>query len=324
MDEPRYKIVFNGLVMMETPEETVKTNLARLFKCDLARIEPLFSGETAVLKRNLGEQEADHYMRVLRDAGAIVHKEREQPAKPVTAPVTLELAEKPEPVKPADAPAANATASVSAPTASESTDPFNNAPAWAQARSPAQEQRPVYKSPTQELAELREQQGSGGYCEIEFISLKGRLGRLRYFAWPMITFPLLILTALVAAFLSTKFPPLAKIGSWGVQIIVLAFYLMLTFRRLHDINMSGWWMLLWFAPILIIPFLFLLAPILYIAFALFLLLKAGDDGDNDYGPPPPPNSTGVKVAAASVVLLYIFTIYAVFYFITHLSFSAPS
>ncbi|GHU14671.1 hypothetical protein FACS189441_4860 [Betaproteobacteria bacterium] len=301
MNEARYKIVFNGLVMMETPEATVKANLARLFKCDPARIEPLFTGQTATLKRNLGEQEANRYVQVLREAGAIVHKEREQAVKPAAAPVKLELEEKPEPAKTDAAPVESVAVSVTAPTASASTDPFDNTPAWAQARPQAQEPRPAYKSPTQELAELRAHEDDGGYCELDFISLEGRLGRLRYLAWSMAMWLLLIPVIMVGIFLYTKFPPLAILGAVVVGILVIAFNFTLTFRRLHDIDMSAWWILLTFAP-----------PVSNF-FVLFLLLKAGDDGDNDYGPPPPPNSTGVIVMAAGMLLLMALAIFGLFY-----------
>tara|TARA_B100001175_G_C19181454_1_gene482268 strand:+ start:238 stop:639 length:402 start_codon:yes stop_codon:yes gene_type:complete len=47
----------------------------------------------------------------------------------------------------------------------------------------------------------------------------------------------------------------------------------LVIRRLHDLNMSGWWWLLIFTIIGIIP-------------VIYWLCKAGDDGDNNYGSNP--------------------------------------
>ena len=49
MNQPRYKIVFDGQLMPETTLETVKDNLARLFKSDAARIDSLFSGPPVAL-----------------------------------------------------------------------------------------------------------------------------------------------------------------------------------------------------------------------------------------------------------------------------------
>lgn len=47
-----------------------------------------------------------------------------------------------------------------------------------------------------------------------------------------------------------------------------------TVRRLHDINMSGWYLLL------------SMIPIVNIFLGLMLLFKQGDDSTNNYGPPP--------------------------------------
>jgi len=44
-------------------------------------------------------------------------------------------------------------------------------------------------------------------------------------------------------------------------------------RRLHDINRSGWWQLLWLTGI---------GGILLMVWAIF----RGDEGDNQYGPNP--------------------------------------
>ncbi|MBP5457549.1 MAG: DUF805 domain-containing protein, partial [Paludibacteraceae bacterium] len=47
-----------------------------------------------------------------------------------------------------------------------------------------------------------------------------------------------------------------------------------TIRRLHDVNKSGW------------HFFNILKPIVGIIWLLVLLFKAGDKGDNKYGPDP--------------------------------------
>ena len=70
MSEARYKIVFNGEVMPEMALDTVKDNLARLFKSDRAKIDNLFSGSAVALKRDLPESEADKYLTALQRAGA--------------------------------------------------------------------------------------------------------------------------------------------------------------------------------------------------------------------------------------------------------------
>ena len=56
-----------------------------------------------------------------------------------------------------------------------------------------------------------------------------------------------------------------------VGIIIPSFAIVA--RRLHDINKSGWWYLIAFTIIGIIPL-------------IYWLCKAGDDGENKYGPNP--------------------------------------
>ena len=77
MTEARYKIVFDGQLMPEMTLETVKDNLARLFKSDPSKIDALFSGSPVALKRDLAETEADKYLAALQQAGAQARKEQE-------------------------------------------------------------------------------------------------------------------------------------------------------------------------------------------------------------------------------------------------------
>ncbi|MDR3053878.1 MAG: DUF805 domain-containing protein [Zoogloeaceae bacterium] len=162
----------------------------------------------------------------------------------------------------------------------------------------AQAQHPTLQ---QELVELRANEDSGGYCELDFISLKGRLGRLRYLVWFMTMTLLLIPVVMVGSFLVPKFEPQVIFG--GV-VVWIAFRFTLRFRRLHDINMSAWWMLLF------------LVPLISNLFGLYLLLKSGADGNNDYGPPPPPNNNNIAVFVGGSLLLAALTFAAVFSVLT--------
>lgn len=56
--------------------------------------------------------------------------------------------------------------------------------------------------------------------------------------------------------------------------------LALTVRRLHDLNTSG------------LAALLLLAPVVGLLFALYLLLAPGTPGPNRFGPPPPLTASG--------------------------------
>ena len=57
-------------------------------------------------------------------------------------------------------------------------------------------------------------------------------------------------------------------------VAVIVPYLAVIFRRLHDTDRSGWWILIAFIPLVGI-----------IVLLVFLILK-GNEGDNRFGPDP--------------------------------------
>jgi len=68
---------------------------------------------------------------------------------------------------------------------------------------------------------------------------------------------------------------------WGILLALCALYAVLPLisipaavRRLHDLNGSGFWVILVFVPLV------------NIVFFLWLLIKKGTEGDNDYGADP--------------------------------------
>ncbi|MDR0996352.1 MAG: DUF805 domain-containing protein, partial [Zoogloeaceae bacterium] len=77
-DDTRYQIVFDGSLVPGMSEDIVKANLARLFQCDVAKIEPLFAGGPVVMKRGLAEAQADAYLAQLEAVGAIAQKVQAQ------------------------------------------------------------------------------------------------------------------------------------------------------------------------------------------------------------------------------------------------------
>lgn len=72
MSNQRYQILFRGDIADGQSLPDVKQRLKKLFKVDDARIESLFSGKPIPLKRNLGQEQAQHYHKVLRQVGALV------------------------------------------------------------------------------------------------------------------------------------------------------------------------------------------------------------------------------------------------------------
>ena len=69
--ETRYKVVFSGEVEAAHDVETVKTNIAALYKVPVERCESMFSGRPVTIKDNLDAQAAQKYKRAFERTGAI-------------------------------------------------------------------------------------------------------------------------------------------------------------------------------------------------------------------------------------------------------------
>jgi uncharacterized membrane protein YhaH (DUF805 family) len=96
-----------------------------------------------------------------------------------------------------------------------------------------------------------------------------------------------------------------------LYIPFLIFAVFTGIKRSHDMNWSGWTLLIPFVSVIGLGVTSAIAVnrnnlgiaiIALIALALSLsgliwVFKKGTEGSNDYGAPPPPNSTGVKILA---------------------------
>jgi len=90
-----------------------------------------------------------------------------------------------------------------------------------------------------------------------YVNFKGRATRSEYWWWALIA---QIVTSGVSEGLGAV-----------VTLVLLVPGIAVAIRRMHDTNHRGWWQLF---------------PIVNLVFAL----RAGDAGENRFGPPPPPRS----------------------------------
>ena len=119
------------------------------------------------------------------------------------------------------------------------------------------------------------------YNDSRWYSLEGRVGRIKYLAfntmWGLVGF-VFIFGLLVA----TSSNGLSGFSMVLFFIVLAPIYIcssiLLPRRRLHDLDRSGWWVLLTFVPI---------ANLL---FFLYLIFMPGDEGANRFGLPARPNS----------------------------------
>lgn len=144
-----------------------------------------------------------------------------------------------------------------------------------------------------------------------------RIGRLRYFAYS-VTVTLLNLPAIGLSvwLLLHGHPITGMLVSIASSLIANVFNYAFTYRRLHDLNLSGWWALI-LIPEFIAAFLyhlgwrphglllvvFICAIIAICGYALILIFAPGTTGENRFGPPPPPNSVWVVIGTVAGISL---------------------
>jgi uncharacterized membrane protein YhaH (DUF805 family) len=133
----------------------------------------------------------------------------------------------------------------------------------------------------------------------------GRFGRLSWMAWNLLLalLGLLIVVALTAAGIVTlpdaETTPTAGVGAGLpvgmliVQLVLVVFGVLLTIRRFHDMDASGWW-----AALLIVP----LANLIVF---LVLAIRRGSPSANRFGPPRPTAGWEKVLGILYIVLMVV-------------------
>ena len=101
-----------------------------------------------------------------------------------------------------------------------------------------------------------------------YVGFSGRARRQEYWMFALINVIILIVLDVIA--LAAKFPELSLVYGLAVLLPSLA----VSFRRLHDLGKSAWWLLIGIVP--------LVGAIVLIV----LTATEGVRGDNAYGPDP--------------------------------------
>lgn len=139
-----------------------------------------------------------------------------------------------------------------------------------------------YASP--ETADLVQQDRDLEPVEPKVFAFSGRLGRMRTVTY--LFFASLLSLAIAIPSMAFMFSGSFALGGllYIAAILFSSIYsVSLYARRLHDLDKSGWWMLLF------------LVPLANIGLLLYLLFAGGTQGTNQFGAPATPNSTAVKV-----------------------------
>jgi uncharacterized membrane protein YhaH (DUF805 family) len=104
-----------------------------------------------------------------------------------------------------------------------------------------------------------------------YVGFSGRAPRSEFWYWQLFV----VLVAVAASILDSGFLPESDVGpiSAVTSLVLLLPGIAMAIRRLHDIDRTGWWVLL---------ALTLIGAILLIVWACF----KGTDGSNRFGPDP--------------------------------------
>jgi uncharacterized membrane protein YhaH (DUF805 family) len=129
-----------------------------------------------------------------------------------------------------------------------------------------------YQPPSTDVSAQR----TGGIDQTSPFSPSGRFGRLSYIAW-------IVIVGFIGNFITAIFggsgpvPPdigvAVLVAIVVISLVSLVFYIIFSIRRCHDFNGSGWLLLLG------------LIPLVNVVFFLYLWLKRGEEGANNYAPP---------------------------------------
>lgn len=298
MQATQYRIVFDGELMPGMAADTVKANLARLFKSDTDTVERLFQQGSINIKRELNETQADRYLHALQSAGAKARKEPEpSPALSLAEVYGSDEASLPAQAKPnMQCPQCGHTQipAIQCESCGIVIEKYLARLAQNTARSNPIEARHPYAPPRAQVSEPMP-----AFGELKPFSIRGRIGRLRYLVWSMTlsltALGLLFLTSSISAFSSLVGIPLMGLAIIGFLVVAVQ----MGVQRLHDVGWSGWFMLL------------TLIPVIGSIFPLIMLLVPGSKDLNRFGPPPPPNSRAVKALAAMWLLAAVIGILTV-------------
>lgn len=105
---------------------------------------------------------------------------------------------------------------------------------------------------------------------IKYVNFRDRACRSEFWYWALFTNILSIVAFVIDLMLKTQLP----IAVWLVMLPIYIPTLAIGVRRLHDVDRTGWWILISFIPLIGVLVLFI------------WWVTKGTDGPNQFGPDP--------------------------------------
>jgi len=267
------RLVFFGQVLDGFRVEDVKRSVGELFRLDEAKLEHLFCGARTVIKRSLHVDEAAHYVATLEKLGARVSVEPLEAAAPVpSSPPPLSLA----PVA--------AVEEIVCPNCGERQSKRILCRACAsdmpRAIAAKEEDQALERAQRLEAARARRGLTVSGAPAVDDdapgilgFGFSGRMARVPYAAAGLLAWSAIVWLVLGMALWVNALTIVPLVVG---MIAVVMWTLRLSVLRLHDLNRSGWWVLVGF-----VPYVGALA-------SLAIMFWPGSREDNDYGGRPRP------------------------------------
>ena len=125
----------------------------------------------------------------------------------------------------------------------------------------------------------------------------GRIGRLRLLAYGLGVYVVFIaVSAALGALVGVMNGGETIATVFGVLsfVVYLVALVALLIQRSHDMDLSGWWTIVAFIPLI----------------GLFWVFKGGTRGVNRWGAPPPPNGLAVRIFGLLLPILFVVGIVA--------------
>lgn len=325
----QFKIVFEGQILPGNDPDEVRARLVAALKAAPRAAERLFSGRPVTLKAGLDEAQAQSYRRRLSAMGVAVRVEAEgAPAAAVPAPLALTSAT-PAPAPAPAPPQAPAAASMPA-SIDRQTDPgqpastpaglalVNDAPdrmecpkcsysqprrtlclacgidmpRYAAAQAQLQAEEHAQAMPPLPAVVRTDFQGADADPDEPIdpprlfgLDRSGRMARLSYVSGSLLVGAAMVYVTVASVFM---FGPVMTMMLVAATIFPL---LRLVVLRLHDLNWSGWWALLF------------VVPVVGNLLGLVLTFVPGSRGENDFGPPS--RTHGWRSVLISLAVLFV-------------------
>lgn len=258
--QDQYTVSFTGQVIPGFDVDAVKRDVQQKLKVPAEQIPAFFSGKTIPLKKHLSMNDALTLKNRLENLGLMMEMSSESMMN-----LSFDVPEPPPKLEPS-------------PVTTEK-DPYDYQRIE---RMQADIERKQSLAP-QRID--RYEDGQDAVPEFFSLSFDGRYGRLNFInAWVIFYGVLMLAMVVSMLFLPTLFILVLLVLTMiaSIRIMVL---------RLHDINLSGWWVIFYFIPAL------------NVAFLLFVMLMPGSSEENEYGRPVPQGPWyGVLILLALLLL----------------------